>query len=101
MSEIRLYADLDERPRPLTEICRILRSEGFEDGTTPKTIYRWINHGKRGVRLRSQRVGRRQHVSLRSLREFFENLGESGHCRRASASAASARAAKALEARGA
>jgi len=44
MSEIRLYADLDERPRPLSEICRILRSEGFEDGITPKTICRWINH---------------------------------------------------------
>lgn len=101
MSEIRLYADLDERPRPLSEICRILRSEGFEDGITPKTICRWINHGKRGVKLRSHRVGRRLHVSLRSLREFFENLGTAGHWHHASASTASARAAKALEARGA
>jgi len=45
-----------------------------EYGVTDKTVRNWINHGVRGVRLASLRIGGRKFVPRESLTRFIEDL---------------------------
>ena len=56
------------------------RCDGYSDGANGKqvhvtTVYRWINHGVRGFRLESIKVGGTTYTSVEAMQRFAEGLG--------------------------
>ena len=60
--------DLKE-PLPLSHVRRF-----FPGNPSADTLKRWIRHGISGVRLKSQRVGRRFFVTQEAAQEFIAAL---------------------------
>jgi len=71
---------------PLAVARDLLPGPGPRQKVALPTLYRWCNHGLRGVRLESIRVGGRIYTSRQALDDFCTALAAGRRARRASRS---------------